>query len=190
MSETIVIDTGTSTATQEEKIDPYQVNDYSNTRKIMAVPDNDKEPHFYSRIAKRLRMTLRLYGALGLSAPQCGINARLFVMSVGDKFITCINPKIVSKSTDTTCQKDMDISYPGMSLTIARPSSVVVEYMDETGKEFNVQFDGLTSRIFQQNLDHLNGVTITDHVGPAALMMAKKKQLKIMKKYKRTMHGH
>lgn len=186
MSETIVIDTGSDISPIEEKIDPYQVINFSINRRTAVIPEIDSPPYSYSNIAKRLRMTLRLHGAFGLSAPQCGVICRMFVMSVGDQFITCINPKILAKSNNNSRQKDMDISYPGLSLTIDRPSSVSVEYMDETGKVFNVQFDGLTSRIFQQNLDHLNGITITDHVGPAALMMAKKKQKKIMKQYSRS----
>lgn len=181
MSETLVIDTGMGITNQEERIEPYQVINYSINRRTMVIPEVDADPHFYASIAKRLRMTLRLHGAFGLSAPQCGVHTRMFVMSVGDKFITCINPKILSRSNTYARQKDMDISYPGLFLAIDRPASIGVEYADETGKFFKVQFDGLTSRIFQQNMDHLNGVTITDHVGPAALMMAKKKQTKLIK---------
>ena len=181
MSEMLVIDTGAGLQPQEERIEPYRVINYSINRRSQVIPEVDADLYFYASIAKRLRMTLRLHGAFGLSAPQCGVLARMFVMSVGDQFITCINPKILSQSKTYSRQRDMDISYPGLFLSIDRATSIDVEYGDESGKIFKVQFDGLTSRIFQQNMDHLNGVTMTDHVGPAALMMARKKQSKLIK---------
>lgn len=184
MSDMITINTDNSNMTIGS-IDPYKVYDDSiliKNRMCLDVKDFDSS---LSTVAKRLRMTLKLYGALGLAAPQCNILLRLFVMSVGDQFITCINPRIVDKSEEKVREKEMCLSFVGMSLTIDRSEWIDVEYYDETGKKYEVRLTGLTGRIFQHELDHLNGIRMIDHVGPAALLMAKKKQSKLMKQYDR-----
>jgi peptide deformylase len=50
---------------------------------------------------------------------------------------------------------------------------------------YNATFDGLTARCFMHELDHMNGVRMVEYVKPLALQMARKKQLKLIKKVKR-----
>jgi len=189
MSEILTINTDDGVIRQDN-IEPYKVFDDSILVKNFVVPELAVDYSKYITLAKRLRMTLKLYGALGLAAPQCGINIRMFVLSVGDKFITCINPKILSASKETVKEKEMCLSYVGLSIPIYRHESIDVEYYDELGKKYEVTFTGLTSRIFQHEIDHLNGVRMIDHVGPATLMLAKKKQLKIMKQYNKNVKNN
>lgn len=184
MSEFLTIDTGLDVV-KNDVIEPYKVLDEYSLIKGFVVPELSGNYGDYALLAKRLRMTLKLYGALGLAAPQCGINARIFVMSVGEHFITCINPKIVHHSVETVREKEMCLSYIGLAIPIDRYSNIDVEYHDETGKLYSVNFTGLTSRIFQHEIDHLNGIRMIDHVGPATLMLAKKKQAKLLKQYDR-----
>lgn len=184
MSEILTIDTSTDVV-QSNEIHPLKVFDDSVLKKDHVVPDVPVFDKIIVDLAKRLRMTLKLYGALGIAAPQCGLNARIFVMSVGENFITCVNPKILAKSDQSVREKEMCLSYMGLALPIDRPEWIDVEYYDETGKRYEVRFVGLTSRIFQHELDHLNGVRMVDHVGPATLMNAKRKQVKLLKQYDR-----
>jgi peptide deformylase len=50
------------------------------------------------KLAKRMRMTMKLYAGLGLSANQCGVSERMFVIGTDEFQMTCINPKIVNQS--------------------------------------------------------------------------------------------
>jgi peptide deformylase len=68
-----------------------------------------------------------------------------------------------------------------MILKIKRPSIIRVRYTLPNGITETHKFIGITSRIFQHEIDHLNGVLFTDHVGPVSLAMAKAKANKRMK---------
>jgi peptide deformylase len=61
-----------------------------------------------------------------------------------------------------------------------------VEFNDETGKLRNEIFDGITAHVFQHELDHMNGIVYTEHVGPLALKMAKDKQVKLINRIKKS----
>ena len=106
MSEILTIDTSKDDD-QPNEIHPLKVFDDTILKKNYIVPDVPEFDNVIVNLAKRLRMTLKLYGALGIAAPQCGLNARIFVMSVGENFITCVNPKILAKSEHSVREKEM-----------------------------------------------------------------------------------
>jgi peptide deformylase len=78
------------------------------------------------------------------------------------------------------------LSYPGLFLGIERPDWIEVEYTDEYGVVKEGRLQGVTAQCFLHELDHLNGIRFTNHVKPVALQMAKKKQVKIIKKIQRS----
>jgi peptide deformylase len=133
-------------------------------------------------LVKRMKMTMKLYGGIGLSANQCGVFERVFVIGTDQFQIACINPKIVSASADLSKIEEGCLSFPGLSLKIDRPASIDVEYTNENGELVQTHLDGITARCFMHELDHLNGVRFVDHMKPVALQMARKKQEKLMKK--------
>ena len=144
-------------------------------------------------LIKRLQLTRKLYGGIGLSANQCGVYERVFVIGTDDFQMACINPKVISVSDDFVKIDEGCLSYPGLYLKIARPESVVVEYTDENGKLQQTTLKGITARCFVHELEHMNGKKFTDNVGPVALQVAKRKQNKIVKKairnHKKTGNG-
>jgi peptide deformylase len=109
----------------------------------------------------------------------------MFVMGTDQFQMTCINPKIVSFSEDVDRKREGCLSYPGLFITIPRHTSINVEYYNENGELTSVTLDGVTAQCFQHELDHLDGVTFTSKVGPAALQLAKQKQQKMIKKITR-----
>jgi len=185
MSETLVIDTGASLSqpSQQVRVDPLPLYDENHPMLKVQIPDY-KQPvpnPIMELLIKRLKMTMKLYGGVGLSANQCGVFERVFVIGTDHFQIACINPRIIGKSPSTIKESEGCLSFPGLYVKIDRPNWVDVEFTDETGALKQLRLDGVTARCFQHELDHLNGIRMTDHVGSVALQMARKKQEKIIK---------
>lgn len=138
-----------------------------------------------SELIKQLKMTMKMYAGLGLSANQCGVYHRVFVIGYENQSFACINPKIVSHSDEVVRDKEGCLSYFGMYMTVPRYKWIEAEFLNEMGEVVRQRFEGLTARCFQHELDHMNGIRFVDHVGPASVMMARKKQEKLIKQIKR-----
>lgn len=112
---------------------------------------------------------------IGLAAPQVGINKRLFLMGNSDKLYVCINPHLVKGDGD---ERDLEgcLSFPNLYLRVLRKKSIIVKYQTITGEHVEQIFEGLIARVFQHELDHLNGICFDTRVGPTALDMAKEKR--------------
>ena len=134
--------------------------------------------------------TMKKYGGIGLSANQVGLPFNMFV--VGDHpeiekglKMTCFNPMIISSSVEEETMKEGCLTFPFVFLNITRPRKVVVKYEDENGDLKEGSLDGMISRVFQHEYDHMLGKTFVDGVSKMKLDMAYKKAEKMMKKYKR-----
>jgi peptide deformylase len=187
MSDTIIIDTG-SGLSREETIKPLPLYDEHHPMLKAVMPEHDINmlPNpVISKFARRLLATMHMYQGIGLSANQCGIQERMFV--IGD--FVCINPKIVNHSANIIKMKEGCLSYPGLYVTIDRYYEIDVEYYDVGGQLQQRHFEGVTAQAFQHELDHMNGITFTSYVKPVALQLARQKQQKIVKKVKRQTNG-
>jgi peptide deformylase len=188
MSDVLTIDTGAGTI-KEEKIEPLTV--YADTHPLLSVelPEYTEQlpnKEMYTLI-KRLKMTMKLYGGVGLSANQCGLKDRVFVIGTDQFQIACINPKVLEVSEEKIKDLEGCLSFPAMFMKVERPKSVYAEYTDENGEVHQEWFSGLTARCFLHETDHMNGVKFTKYVGPLAIKMAKQKQVKRIKTVKRKM---
>jgi peptide deformylase len=147
----------------------------------------DELPNFeMSNLIKRLKMTMKLYGGIGLSANQCGIYERVFVIGTDQFQIACINPKVLEVSQEINKDNEGCLSFPGLFLKVPRPISVHAEFMDEFGETRRMWLDGITARCYLHELDHMNGVKFTSKVGTVTMSQARRKQSKLMKKIQRS----
>ena len=135
-----------------------------------------------NEFASSLVETCRQHKGLGLSANQCGFPYRVFVMGAEDNYVSFFNPEIDSFSKEEVIMEEGCLSFPLLSLRIKRPKSIDVRYLDYNGVQRFATFEGLSARVFQHELDHLNGIVYTDVCKPVALQMATKKQNKLMKR--------
>lgn len=104
---------------------------------------------------------------VGLAAPQIGISERFFVVIADDDVRRVfVNPQIIGTSNDLTDYDEGCLSLPGFSETIKRPSKVKVQALDENGKPFMLEADGLLARIIQHENDHLDGILYIDRGDP------------------------
>jgi peptide deformylase len=107
-----------------------------------------------------------------------------------DQYVAFFNPRITSHSKDSVEMEEGCLSFMDLFLKIKRYGEVFVEYEDYTGTTKTAHYTGLTARVFQHELDHMNGIVYHSHVKPLALQMANKKRTKIKtlrKKYEQAM---
>jgi peptide deformylase len=182
MSEFLTINTAPEKVKKE--LVPYQVFS-DGSPSLSFKPDNitieDIMHPQMQEMIERLKLTMKVYNGLGLSATQCGMNARVFVMGSDVFQMVCINPKIVETFGEMERLKEGCLSFPGMYLSIPRFKKIAVEFQNQNGETINTEFEGISAQVYQHELDHMNGMCYTEHVGPLAIKMAKQKQAKLIK---------
>lgn len=134
--------------------------------------------------------TMKKYGGIGLSANQVGLPFNMFVLGDHPEVeknlkMTCFNPMIISSSVEEETMKEGCLTFPFVFLNITRPRKVVVKYEDENGDLKEGSLDGMISRVFQHEHDHMLGKTFVDGVSKMKLDMAYKKAQKQMNRYKK-----
>ena len=100
---------------------------------------------------------------IGLAAPQVGIQKRLFVYDIGEGPQTLVNPEIVDSDGEWSFEEGC-LSLPGLSFELIRPKQVHLVGRDLDGNEVSIEADELLARLFQHELDHLDGVLLLDHL--------------------------
>ena len=119
------------------------------------------------RLADDMIVTLHEAAGLGLAAPQVGVQRRLFVYHLQDepepKVI--INPTISESRGEWTYEEGC-LSVPGLSWEIVRPKEVHLTGYDLDGNEISIEADELMARLFQHELDHLDGVLLLERLDP------------------------
>jgi peptide deformylase len=118
-------------------------------------------------------MWVTMYEAngIGLAAPQVGISQRIIVVDTreeGEKF-ALINPEILLFSEDKTPLDEGCLSIPGVEGEVFRPRKVRVRGLNPAGKPMEVEGDDLLAKVFQHEIDHLDGILFIDRVSPQEL---------------------
>lgn len=100
---------------------------------------------------------------VGLAGPQVGRSLRLFVAKADDDVRRAfINPQLIATSEEIGEYDEGCLSLPQVYETIRRPVRVTVQALNEHGKPFTIEADGLLARIIQHEMDHLNGILFID----------------------------
>jgi len=146
-----------------------------------------KEEGFDDRkeLSDKMFEAMKKYGGIGLSANQVGLPFNMFVMGGHLQIenglkMTCFNPMIISSSEETVMMQEGCLTFPFVFLQIKRPRKVVVKYEDENGDLKEGHLDGMMSRIFQHEYEHMLGRTFTEHASKFKLDRAYKKAEKMM----------
>ncbi len=100
---------------------------------------------------------------VGLAGPQVNKKLRLFVaMADDDVKRTFINPQIIKTSEEVCDYEEGCLSIPQVYESISRPARVTVQALNENGKPFTLEAEGLLARIIQHEYDHLDGILYID----------------------------
>jgi peptide deformylase len=130
----------------------------------------------------------RTHGGFGLSANQLGISKRLFVLDVPSGTPidwAYYNPEIIEYSEGFEKMEEGCLSFPMVEAMISRPLWVILGWQTIYGERKRGTFHGMTARVVCHEMDHLNGLTIFDHMGPVAANLAASKAQKKLKKFER-----
>jgi peptide deformylase len=99
----------------------------------------------------------------GLAANQVGVQRRIFVYDVGEGPRTVLNPRIVESDGEWTYEEGC-LSIPGLSWDIVRPNAVHLVGLDLEGNELSIEATELEGRVFQHELDHLDGILLVERL--------------------------
>ena len=128
---------------------------------VLGQPAKDIEEidGWVAKLAENMLETMYEAPGLGLAANQVGVERRLFVYDIGGGPVVVVNPRIVESSGEWTYQEGC-LSVPGLSWPIVRPGSVHLVGYGLDGNELSVEADELEGRLFQHEMDHLDGVLL------------------------------
>lgn len=119
-------------------------------------------------LIKKMRVIMKENNGIGLSANQIGLSKRLFVAQVPDehghpKFYAIINPEIIKSSSKKVPSEEGCLSVP-LSTTgiVERPDKIMLQGFNADGKKIKIKAWGLLARVFQHEIDHLNGKLFID----------------------------
>lgn len=110
---------------------------------------------------------------VGLAANQVGVGKRLFVYDKGDGPVVVVNPTILETSGEWTYEEGC-LSVPGLSWEIVRANQVHLVGRDLDGNELSIEAEEFEGRIFQHEMDHLNGVLLVERLTDQQRAEAKK----------------
>jgi peptide deformylase len=141
----------------------------------------DFKNHVNAEVIEREMIELmKASGGVGLAANQVGLLRRVFVMQLQDgREIGCFNPYILYGDNNLVDDSEGCLSFPNLWLKVPRHNKITASYLDNTGKNCIIELEGIDARCFQHELDHLEGITFTEHVSDLKLKMARKKQRKL-----------
>jgi peptide deformylase len=125
-------------------------------------------------LAQELVDFMRKFDGIGLSANQVGHNFRVFAME-GEPAYVCFNPRLVIHGTEQVVLEEGCLSYPGLLVKVKRPRDIKVRFQGPDGETYTETFTGMSARVFQHELDHLDGITMLDRANGYHKEMALKK---------------
>ena len=119
-------------------------------------------------------MFVTMYDApgVGLAAPQIGVQKRFFVYDHDDDPGVVINPVIVEARGESEFAEGC-LSIPGLTFEIVRPAEIHVKGYDLQGNELDLELDDFAARVFQHEIDHLDGILMEAHLSPEQLAGAR-----------------
>ncbi|MGQ9705467.1 MAG: peptide deformylase [bacterium] len=156
--------------------------------KIFGSPILQKQAETVSEFDKKVKKlaydmidTLKNVGGLGLSAPQVGISKQIIVVrfkiegaEIIDDYSAIINPQLTI-SGDNVVIEEGCLSFPGIFVKIPRKRFTEVAGFNTNGKFVTGSFEELNARILQHEVDHLNGILITDRISRFTRMIINSK---------------
>lgn len=126
--------------------------------------DGSSDSRRLDQLVVNLVDTLNFAKGVGIAAPQIGVLQRVFLLAPDNIAIPIINPLITGHTSKKVKDWEGCLSIPGIRGLIPRWETIDVEYLDMGGKKHRRTFSGFHARIFQHELDHLDGILLVDRI--------------------------
>ena len=130
-------------------------------------------------LAHILAQSVIKHNGIGLAANQIGLRHRAFIMK-STPMICMINPVIVGESDEETIGEEGCLTFPNLIIKVKRSNILRVRFTEPNGNIRTEKYEGMTSRIIQHELDHLDGILFHDRATRYHLEQALKKQKKLL----------
>ncbi len=116
--------------------------------------------------------TMHAYNGVGLAAVQVNVPLRIIVVEVpaseeipgSGQLYVMLNPVIVRRSREKEADMEGCLSVPGYIGEVERARRIIVRGLDEHGKRYELDVEGYVARVFQHEIDHLDGILYTDRL--------------------------
>ena len=122
---------------------------------------------YVRRLIDDMVETMRDAPGVGLAAPQVGVPLRVIVVEYENQQFSVVNPEIVKSAGEVTDEEGC-LSAPHWQGPVSRATNLIVKGRDREGKEVRIKAEGWLARIFQHEVDHLEGVLFLDRVADKA----------------------
>lgn len=137
------------------------------------------------RLIDDMSETMYAFKGIGLAANQVGVLKRLCVVDTSIReekipLIVLINPVIIAREGREEAEEGC-LSLPGCLQTIKRSAKVIVRALNREGKPVEIEATGLLARVFQHEIDHLDGLLIIDRISPIKREFFKRRYKKSIK---------
>jgi peptide deformylase len=129
------------------------------------VQDFDRD---LEQLVERMMRLMQGARGVGLAANQVGVLRRVFVVQAAEdeEPRALVNPSIVERSDEIDEDDEGCLSMQGVLVPVERPTRVRLEARDAEGNPVTLELEGLSARVAQHELDHLDGVLILDRTTP------------------------
>jgi len=135
-------------------------------------------------LIQNMFVTMYKNEGVGLSANQVGETKCIFIMDTsvsGQKRYAFINPEIIELGNEVDRFREGCLSFPNVFAYVERHKKIKVRALNEEGKVFELDLQGMDAICFQHEADHLQGITFYDHLSPLQKNMIRKKMSKLKK---------
>lgn len=132
-------------------------------------------------LAQDMQETMHAFSGIGLAGNQVGMPLRIITVLHPEtrEDLVILNPEIVAMSAERELGEEGCLSIPEVYGKVERALWVVVRGVDLEGREIKIEAEGLLARIFQHEIDHLDGILFIDRLHPARRLLLNGKLKKL-----------
>jgi peptide deformylase len=132
-------------------------------------------------IADRMTEVMYANKGIGLAAPQVGILSRIFIVDIGEGCKVLINPEILGGEGESVMEEGC-LSLPTIEVAVKRMERVFIRGWNLEGREVSLELVGFPGRVYQHEIDHLNGILIIHHISQLKRELLIKRMVKDLKR--------
>jgi peptide deformylase len=143
-----------------------QIRQYGDPVLRMRANEVDAYDEELARLTERMIGLMHDAEGVGLAATQVGILRRLFVFHDNDEDRVIVNPVLTVRGNETEVDEEGCLSLGPIRMPVERAVEVTLDGFDADGKAVHLELEGMSARVVQHELDHLDGKMIIDHTDP------------------------
>jgi peptide deformylase len=143
-------------------------------KKALPVQNVDEQ---IKTVVGRMAKVMYANKGIGLAAPQIGILSRILIVDIGEGCRVLINPEIAGGEGESVMEEGC-LSLPTIEVPVKRMEKVLIRAWNVYGKEVSLELFGFPGRVYQHEIDHLNGILIIHYFSRLKRELLIKKMMK------------